>query len=97
MWFGLAGTPATFQGAMNSTLQSVLQRCALVFFDDILIYSKTLQEHVTHLHEVLSLLQQDQWYIKKSKCSFAHHSLSYLGFGISGEGVATEPEKIQRV
>ena len=97
MPFGLAGAPATFQGAMNSTLQSVLRRCALVFFDDILIYSRTLEDHVGHLKEVLSLLQRDQWYVKQSKCSFAQRSLSYLGFVISGEGVSTEPEKIQRV
>ena len=93
MSFGLAGAPATFQGAMNTTLQPVLRRCALVFFDDILIYSRTLEDHIQHLHEVLSLLRRDKWFIKQSKCSFAQRSLSYLGFVISGEGVATEPEK----
>jgi hypothetical protein len=47
--FGLSGTPGTFQGAMNSTLKSLFHCCAIVFFDDILIYSKTFEEHIKHL------------------------------------------------
>jgi hypothetical protein len=54
--FGLSGALDTFQGAMNSTLKPCLHRCAIVFFDDILIYSKTLEEHMEHLRQVLSLL-----------------------------------------
>lgn len=49
MSFGLTGAPATFQGVMNKTLASVLRKCALVFFDDILVYSPDLQSHLTHL------------------------------------------------
>ena len=97
MPFGLAGAPATFQGAMNATLKPVLRRSALVFFDDILIYSKTEAEHVNHLKEVFELLIKDHWKVKQSKCSFAQRQLSYLGFVISEQGVATEPEKISKV
>lgn len=53
MSFGLTGAPTTFQSAMNKTLASVLRKCALVFFDDILIYSLDLQSHVEHLSTVL--------------------------------------------
>lgn len=95
--FGLSGAPGTFQGAMNSTLKPCLRRCAIVFFDDILIYSKTLEEHMEHLRQVLSLLDQDEWHIKLSKCKFAHTEISYLGHIISSQGVATDPAKIQAV
>jgi hypothetical protein len=56
MSFGLIGAPNTFQGAMNTVLRPLLRICVLVFFDDILIYSKTLGEHLTHLSQVLELL-----------------------------------------
>ena len=97
MPFGLAGAPATFLGAMQATLQLVLRRCALVFFDDILIYSKNITDHVEDLTEVLTLLQKDNWYIKRSKCSFAQRSLSYLGYIVSASGIATESDKVQKV
>lgn len=97
MSFGLSGAPATFQAAMNATLQSVLRKCALVFFDDILVYSTNLQQHLFDLSVVLSLLRKDKWQVKLSKCSFAQQSLAYLGHIISGEGVATDPSKVQEV
>lgn len=97
MSFGLTGAPATFQGAMNATLAPVLRRCALVFFDDILIYSPNLQSHLQHLREVLQLLKLDQWQVKLSKCSFAQQEVSYLGHVIGVHGVSTDPTKVQDV
>ena len=58
--FGLSGAPGTFQGAMNSTLASLLRKSVVVFFDDILIFSNSYEEHLQHLHAVLSLLAKDQ-------------------------------------
>jgi hypothetical protein len=97
MSFGLSGAPATFQAAMNTTLQSVLRKHALVFFDDILVYSSTLEQHVDHLQSVLALLRRDKWQVKLSKCSFGQNSLAYLGHIISGDGVATDPSKIKEI
>jgi hypothetical protein len=94
MAFGLTGAPATFQAVMNETLAPVLRKCAVVFFDDILIYSKTYSEHLVHLDQVLRLLQQHQWKIKGSKCQFAQRSISYLGYVVCEAGVATDPTKI---
>jgi hypothetical protein len=95
--FGLTGAPGTFQGAMNTTLHPVLRRCAIVFFDDILVYSQTMEEHNEHLRHVFQLLSKDQWHIKLSKCKFAQTSISYLGHIISDQGVATDPSKIDAV
>ena len=97
MAFGLTRAPATFLKAMNTTLRSLLRKCVLVFFDDILIFSRTYEEHLEHIRQVIELLQRDQWQVKMSKCRFAQRQLRYLGHIISTEGVATDPEKIQAV
>lgn len=70
MAFGLSGAPATFQKAMN-TIAPLLRKGISVFFNDILIYSSSLEEHVALLHQVLQLLQRDKWQVKLSKCVFA--------------------------
>ena len=82
---------------MNVTLKPLLRICVLVFFDDILIYSKTLEEHVEHIRQVFHLLAKDKWLLKRSKCQFARQSIAYLGHVISAEGVATDPSKIQSI
>jgi hypothetical protein len=61
MPFGLAGAPATFLGAMNSTSQPLLRKGVVAFFDDILVYSSSLDAHVQHLKSVLQLLRRDNW------------------------------------
>jgi len=58
MAFGLTGGPGTFQGAMNTLLSPLLRKCVIVFFDDILVYRSTFEEHVVHLQQVLSLLAE---------------------------------------
>jgi hypothetical protein len=71
MPFGLTGAPGTFQEAMNSTLAPLLQKFVLVFFDDILIYSCSYEDHLAHVQQVFELLQVHQWKLKLSKCAFA--------------------------
>ena len=71
MAFGLSGAPATFQGAMNTTLRPLLRKCVIVFFDDILVFSSTFEEHLTHLEQVFALLKKYSWFVKRSKCTFA--------------------------
>jgi hypothetical protein len=97
MAFGLTGAPGTFQKAMNHTLAPLLRKCTIVFFDDILVYSRSLQDHFTHLQQVFELLSSDHWKIKMSKCSFAQPQVTYLGHIISSAGVATDPAKIQAI
>lgn len=65
-----------------------------MFFDDILIYSSTANDHVSHLRSVLEVLRQNQLFAKMSKCTFAQVEIEYLGHIINGGGVATDPSKI---
>ena len=94
MPFGLTNAPATFQCIMNQILQPFLRKFVLVFLDNILIYSNTLEDHASHLEKVLATLRQHQLYLKSSKCTFAQDSLEYLGHIISSQGVATDKNKI---
>lgn len=97
MPFGLAGAPSTFLGAMNTTLKSLLRKCGIVFFDDILVYSATLAAHIEHLRAVLELLAKDHWKIKRSKCSFGKPQIAYLGHIINQQGVSCDPSKVDKV
>jgi hypothetical protein len=97
MPFGLIGAPATFLGAMNKTLKPLLCKCVIAFFDDILVYSKSLPKHMEHLAAVLQLLRRDQWQVKLSKCSFGQQQISYLGHVINSAGVASDPQKRNKV
>ena len=82
---------------MNTTLHPLLHKCALVFFDDILVYSRTLEDHIQHLRQVFTLLARDQWKVKISKCRFAQQLISYLRHIVSHNGVSTDPSKIESI
>ena len=97
MPFGLTNAPATFQSIMNRIFADILRKHVLVFMDDILIYSKSLEDHVIHLDQVFQILSHYQFLIKLSKCEFAKQQLEYLGHSISCQGVATESSKIQAI
>ncbi|PRQ55170.1 putative nucleotidyltransferase, Ribonuclease H [Rosa chinensis] len=94
MPFGLTNAPSTFQSVMNDVLRDYLRKFALVFFDDILIYSSSLQAHLEHLEKIFKRLHANALKIKESKCSFGVSQVEYLGHIISKEGMA-DPTKIE--
>jgi predicted aspartyl protease len=97
MPFGLMNPPSTFQSLMNEVFRPILRKFVLVFFDDILVYSKDWKSHMSHLEEVLSVLQLHGLVANKKKCQFAKATVDYLGHVISGNGVAVDPTKIESV
>ena len=95
MPFGLTNASATFQAFMNSIFKGVLRRYVLVFFDDILIYSPSLEIHWEHLCVVLTILREHKLYTKIKKCYFCQSNLEYLGHIISKKRVAIDPKKVK--
>lgn len=94
MPFGLTNAPSTFQALMNTIFSQLLRKYVLVFFDDILVYSKTWNDHLRHLHEVFTILKQQHLFLNKSKCSFAKKQVSYLGHVVSKAVVSVDEGKI---
>jgi hypothetical protein len=97
MPFGLTNAPASFQCLMNQIFQPFLRKYVLVFFDDILVYSPSIAEHLLHLETVLQILQNNVLFVKLSKCSFGMKEVDYLGHTVSGTGVAMDKDKVQTV
>ena len=97
MPFGLCGAPATFQRLMQSCLHDQIHQLLLVYIDDVIVFSKTFEEHLERLEKVLSRLHQHGLKIKPEKCKFLQPQVSYLGYVVSADGVTTDPDKISAV
>lgn len=95
--FGLKNTAATFQRVMFTVLQDLIGQCCFVYIDDIVVYSKDVQEHLQNLKQVFGKLESAGLTLNLEKCSFLKRSLSFLGHVISGEGIRTEMAKVDAV
>jgi hypothetical protein len=97
MSFGLTNVPAYFMYLMNSVFMPKLDTFVVVFIDNILIYSKTDEDHANHIRIVLQRLRDHHLYAKFSKCEFWLNSVKFLGHTISSEGISVDPTKVQEV
>ena len=97
MLFGLCNAPSSFQATMNAIFWPYLRRFIIVFFDDILVYSASLTEHLNHLEITFQVLLTHQFVLKFSKCFFAQNQVEYLGHIVSSEGVKPVASKVEAI
>jgi len=97
MPFGVTNAPAMFMNYLNRIFWSFLDKFVVVFIDDILIYSRTQEEHAEHLRLVLSVMREKKLYTKLSKCEFWMDEVQFLGHAISAQGIAMDPAKVEAV
>ena len=95
--FGLTNAPATFQTLMNSVLRPFLDKFVLVYLDDVLIYSRSPEEHLHHLRLVLDALRKHKLYAKASKCDWGKGELAFLGHIIGAQGIRMDPSKLDAI
>lgn len=94
---GLCNAPASFQSLMNSIFCDCIEDFIVVYIDDLLIYSRSEDEHLEQLRIVLDLLREHQLYVGRKKCSFMQNETEYLGLHVSADGISVGPERIQAI
>ena len=95
--FGLCNAPATFMRLMNDIFRDELDRCVLIYLDDLLIFSPSLEQHLRDLRTILEKLRQHRLYAKLSKCEFLKKEIRFLGHLITAEGLKMDPDKVKAI
>jgi len=97
MPFGLTNVPATFQSLMNDIFRDMLDICVIVYFDDILVYSKNDTDHEKHVQQVLQWLWENKLYARPSKCTFFTDTIEYLGHVVGPDGIKPDLELVKAI
>lgn len=95
--FGLKNAPATFQRCMNFIMRDLLKGTCLIYLDDIIVYSVSLQEHLDKLGKVFQRLREANLKISLDKCEFLKHSIKYLGYLVTNQGLRPDPDKVSAI
>lgn len=95
--FGLCNAPPVFQSLMNKILGDYIDKTTIVYLDDILIFSKTLEEHKIHVRQILNVLKKEKLIANLKKCELGKTELTFVGFKITAQGISPSPEKVKVV